>query len=228
MIPTLNEERFLPGCLESLSQQTFKDFEIIIVDSGSKDATLRIARKYTKKIVYEPKLGFAIAKNRGAKEARGDILVFTDADSLYPGSWLESIAKHFEDRDVVAVGGPLVPIENRLRHRLMFKLTTDYIARVMKVFGFVIFQAPNSSFRRDAFEKAGRFNEKMRMLEDNEFPNRIKKLGKVVFDPSLAIQSSARRFEKVGYFMETLRYWKAYFDLYVLKKSLSEEYKLYR
>jgi len=228
IIPTLNEGKVILRCMKSLSKQTFKDFEIVIVDSGSKDETLSIVKKYTKRIIYEPRRGVPLARNRGVRECKGDIVVCTDGDSVYPTDWLEKIAKHFEDKEVVAVGGPIAPAENKLKHRLIFKVTTDYFARFAKLFGFIVFQGSNSSFRRDAYEKAKGYNENIRTLDDNELPNRIKKLGKVVFDPSLVIKTSTRRFEKAGYVRETLHYWKAYFDLYILKKGTSDEYKFYK
>ncbi len=228
IIPTLNEGKVISRCMKSLSRQTFKDFEIVVVDSGSTDGTLEIIKKYKGRVIYEPRRGVPLARNRGVRESKGDIVVHTDGDSAYPSDWLAKIAKHFEDRDVVAVGGPIAPAENKLKHRLIFKVTTNYFPRLAKLLNFMVFQGSNSSFRRDAYEKAGGYNEKIRTLDDNEFPNRIKKLGRVVFDPSLVVVTSTRRFEKAGYVRETLHYWKAYIDLYILKKGTSDEYKFYK
>jgi glycosyltransferase involved in cell wall biosynthesis len=228
IIPTLNEGKVISRCMKSLSKQTYKDFEIVVVDSGSTDGTLEIVKRYKGRVIYEPRRGVPLARNRGVRESKGDIVVNTDGDSAYPSDWLEKIAKHFEDRDVVAVGGPIAPDENTLKHRLIFKVTTNYFARFAKWFGFVVFQGSNSSFRKDAYKKAGGYNEKIRTLDDNEFPNRIKKLGKVVFDPSLVVVTSTRRFDKAGYLRETLHYWKAYIDLYILKKGTSDEHKSYK
>jgi len=228
VIPTLNEGNIIERCLKSLSKQTYKDFEVIIVDSGSKDGTIGTAKKYKCRVIYEPRRGVPLARNRGAREAKGDIVVCSDGDSVYPADWLEKIAKHFEDKEVVAVGGPIAPADGKLKHRLIFKITSDYFARFAKLFGFIVFHGVNSSFRKDAYVKAGGYSERIKTLDDNEFPNRIKKLGKVVFDPSLVVKSSTRRFEKAGYVRETLHYWKAYFDLYILKKGYSDEYKFYK
>ena len=228
VIPTLNEGKVIGRCLRSLRKQTYKDFEVVVVDSGSKDGTVGIARKYKSRVVYEPRRGVPLARNRGAQEARGEIVVCTDGDSRYPPDWLEKIARHFGDKDVVAVGGPIAPADGKLKHRLIFKVTSDYFARFAKLFGFIVFHGVNSSFRKSAYLKAGGYSERIKTLDDNEFPNRIKKLGKVVFDPSLVVETSTRRFEKSGYIRETLHYWKAYFDLYVLKKGYSDEYKFYK
>lgn len=228
IIPTLNEQFWLPRCLESLGKQTLKDFEVIIVDSGSSDRTVSIARKHGARVLYEPKLGFAVAKNFGAGEAEGEILVFTDADSEYPRDWLRRLVDHFDEKGVVAAFGPLKPMEPKLLHRVMFRITTDFVPRISALFGFYIAQAPNQAFRRSAFEKIGGFDERLRMLEDNELPNRIKFVGKVVFDSGLWVFSSARRFEKEGYLASTKRFLEAYWKIYFQKKAAAEDYPLYR
>ncbi len=228
IIPTLNEEQMLPRCLESLEKQSFEDFEVIIVDSGSEDDTVAIARIHGAKVVFEPKLGFAIAKNFGAAEAAGEILVFTDADSLYPEDWLARIVPHFTQKGVVAVIGPIKPMERGIIHRAMFALTTGILPHITSLFGFYVAQAANQAFRRSAFEKVGGYDERLRMLEDNELPNRIKKAGKVVFDTSIWVYSSARRYEKEGYIRATMRFLGAYWKIYFRKKAAADDYPLYR
>ena len=228
IIPTLNEAKRLPRCIESIRNQIFKDFEIIVVDSGSEDGTPEIARRMGAKVIYEPKLGFAVAKNFGASEAEGEILVFTDADTLYPQGWLARVVSHFEKKHVVAAFGPLKPIERGRLHDIMFKISTNWVPRISALFGFYIAQAPNQAFRREAFRRCGGFDERLRMLEDNELPNRIKKLGKMVFDPDQWVYSSARRFEKEGYITSTRRFLGAYWTIYFQKKAAADEYPLYR
>lgn len=228
IIPTLNEEEWLPQCLESLGKQTFDDFEIIVVDSGSNDRTVAIAKSHHAKVLYEPKLGFAVAKNFGASEASGEILVFTDADSAYPREWLERMVRHFEEKKVVAAFGPLKPLEGGLINRFMFSLTTCWIPRITAFLGFFIAQAPNQAFRRTAFEKVKGYDERLRMLEDNELPNRISKVGKAVFDSGMWIFGSARRFQKEGYFKSTRRFLDAYWKIYVQRKAASDDYPIYR
>jgi len=228
IIPTLNEEARLPFCLNSLEGQSFRDFEVVVVDSGSEDRTVAVARKHGAKVVYEPRLGFAVAKNFGAGESDGELLVFTDADSLYPEDWLARIVQRFARKDVVAVIGPIRPIEGGLLHKLMFKLATDWLPRLTALFGFYVAQAPNQAFRRSAFEKVGGYDEGLRMLEDNELPNRITGVGRVTFEPSIWVYSSARRYEKEGYIRATLRFLGAYWKIYVQKREAAEDYPLYR
>ena len=78
IIPTKNEEKYLPNLLRSIKKQTFKDYEIIVADNNSKDKTKKIAKRYGCKIVKGGLPGKA--RNQGAKFAEGDILLFLDSD----------------------------------------------------------------------------------------------------------------------------------------------------
>lgn len=87
IIPTLNEEKFLPLLLESLSHQTLRDFEVIIVDGKSKDKTVNQAEAYRKelpsmRILTSMQRNLPLQRNLGAAKAKGDWYVFVDADSI--------------------------------------------------------------------------------------------------------------------------------------------------
>lgn len=86
IIPTLNEEKFLPNLLDSLVNQTEKPFEVIVVDGKSKDTTVAVAQSFTKKLplraIVCDRASLPMQRNRGAAQARGKWLVFVDADSV--------------------------------------------------------------------------------------------------------------------------------------------------
>ena len=86
IIPTYNEENYLGVLLECLKNQTFRDFEVIVADADSKDKTREIAKKTDTKIVKGGRQAFG--RNNGAKSARGDILVFMDADLSFDNEFL--------------------------------------------------------------------------------------------------------------------------------------------
>jgi glycosyltransferase involved in cell wall biosynthesis len=108
IIRCFNEEEHIAKLLVGLSEQTIKDIEIIIVDSGSTDATLSIAAKYTVKNVYisPEEFSFGRALNVGCREASGDLLVFISAH-CYPvySDWLENLTKPFDDPNVALTYG---------------------------------------------------------------------------------------------------------------------------
>lgn len=99
IIPTYNEEQSVKDCLESLAKQSFGDFEVIVVDDGSTDNTATIIKSL---ITYHPSLitlllqkhkGPGAARNLGVKEARGEILVFVDADMTFDKNFLKNLIR---------------------------------------------------------------------------------------------------------------------------------------
>lgn len=102
IIPTYNEEKTIGECLESLSRQTYIDIEIIVVDDGSTDTTLRILQNlqftiYKLQIFKQKHKGAGTARNLGAKEAKGEILVFVDADMTFDSKFVEMLVKPIID-----------------------------------------------------------------------------------------------------------------------------------
>ncbi|MDX6510953.1 MAG: hypothetical protein QOE36_457 [Gaiellaceae bacterium] len=95
VVPFRNEERWLPACLEALRRQTLGSgrFEVILVDNGSTDSSLRIARKHPGAIVLEePGRDPYLSRNRGIAAARAADVVFLDADCIPAEDWLEELA----------------------------------------------------------------------------------------------------------------------------------------
>ena len=113
----LNEEKNIGPCLESLLHQTFplKNYEILVVDNGSTDDTLKVVKKFKAKSpnlrwVENSKIGIAASRNVAVKESRGELLALTDADCRTPRQWLKKLISGFDkyhrlDPLVVAVGG---------------------------------------------------------------------------------------------------------------------------
>jgi len=92
IIPVYNEEKDIGECLDSLRKQTYKNYEIIIVDDGSTDKTNEVAKKYKKvRIIKQNHKGPGEARNLGAKNARGEILVLIDADMVLFPDYVEKL-----------------------------------------------------------------------------------------------------------------------------------------
>ncbi|OOF53788.1 glycosyl transferase [Rodentibacter genomosp. 2] len=108
IIPTYNAEKHIGKLLDNLNQQTFRDYELIIIDSSSKDRTIEIASKYTDNIVIIPSSEFDHGGTRAkaAGIATGDILVYFTQDALpYDEYCLENILYVFNDSNIVAAYG---------------------------------------------------------------------------------------------------------------------------
>jgi len=96
IIPAYNEEKTIGECLKYLTKQTYKNFEIIVVDDGSTDKTLKILQELKNKnlklkIVHGKHSGTGAARNLGAKKATGEILVFVDADMIFEKNFLKKL-----------------------------------------------------------------------------------------------------------------------------------------
>jgi glycosyltransferase involved in cell wall biosynthesis len=93
IIPSYNRAHIISRAIQGVLDQTFQDFEIVIVDDGSKDHTKEILKEYSDnfkiKYVYQNNAGVCAARNTGAKQAEGEFLIFLDSDDTVEKSWLE-------------------------------------------------------------------------------------------------------------------------------------------
>ena len=101
VIPVYNVEKYLSKCLESITNQTYKNLEIICVDDGSTDKSQKILEEYSKKdsrikILLQPNSGQGVARNRGIDEAAGDYIFFCDADDYLEQSAFEQLLSRIE------------------------------------------------------------------------------------------------------------------------------------
>ena len=149
VIPTLNSGETLEKCLASIRRNnTTYEYEIIVVDAGSNDGTIEIARKHADKILNGTPS--RINRNKGIENAEGDIICFTDSDCVVPENWIDSLVAGLlrlskENNKVVGVGGGNVPL---LEDPSLDELA---ISRVMRS-PLVAFRARNSAVYRDERE----------------------------------------------------------------------------
>jgi glycosyltransferase involved in cell wall biosynthesis len=197
IVPAFNEEDCILACLESLAAQTHEDYEVLVV-AGGNDATANIATQYAKIVTDRKNAGAAAARNQGAAKARGDILAFTDADTIVAKDWLKRIEKAMA-KGAAAVGGVVKPLGGNAIDSAIFKINQDLFYRASAALGFYQLSGNNSAYDAEAFRAAGGFDETLRMMEDTELANRIAKRGRVVVDPRIVAWSSTRRFKQNGY-----------------------------
>jgi hypothetical protein len=161
IIPALNEERYLPRCLESLSGQSREgQFEIIVVDGGSTDQTVEVAKEHADKVIVEPSR-VGVARNLGAKHAEGKILAFVDADTIACERWIDEIARTLDSStNAAGVTGPTLPYEGTKLDKLAYHVATGWAQRLSLKLGRPHVAGFNCAYRRDPFWDAGGFDEK--------------------------------------------------------------------
>jgi len=202
LIPALNEEKELPACLESLSRQTFDDFEIVVCDNGSTDDTARIARDYGARVVRERKRGIDRASQRAGQAARGEILAKTDADTVLPPDWLARIARSFRTRpEQMGLYGRILLRGGRPFDRWLISGPFTWLMRADHLVGRPHFCGANFAVRQEAFERTGGFRdphtgEFYENLEDFQFSLKVSRFGEVNYDQGLVVYTSSRGFDR--------------------------------
>jgi glycosyltransferase involved in cell wall biosynthesis len=204
IVPAYNAEATLPALLNSLSDQNYKDFEIIVIDDFSQDRTCQIARSYRCNLITLPKNhGPAYCRNIAAKSARGEILVFTDSDCCVDRDWLENIDKFFLQNDGEAIMGRVVLMPSTLLgdsiSALGFPaggaLGFEKIWRVDQ-YGFTdSLSSCNCAIRKDIFDKIGGFDASFPYPggEDSLLAYSLRKLNcRIKYYPSALVYHDAR------------------------------------
>jgi len=201
IIPTLNEEHYLPLLLKSIKKQTFTDYEIIVADAGSQDKTVTIAQSFGGRLT---KGGLpAQGRNEGAKIARGNLFLFTDADNIFTSpNFLYDLIKQFRERNLGSASFLIYSDGNRLDkilylfYNLWVKLTQNLLPH-----------ATNSVLvRRDIHQKIGGFDEKIKIAEDQEYVRRAVRYGKFGFIEVDPVLNSCRRYRAQGRIKTYLKY----------------------
>jgi glycosyltransferase involved in cell wall biosynthesis len=225
IIPTYMEERHIEDCLRSIKNQTFDQdkIESIVVDSNSSDRTRELAKKYADKVINIKERGVGRGRNVGAKIAKGEILLFLDADSILHERFVEKLMKFYNEKDCVCVSGSLrssgsKTIKNRIYghfHYPFFNLVMKFTALI----NYPLFSTICCSCKKDAFEKIGGFDESVSIGEDVKFSLAMAKLGKCDINMSSVAYSSLRRTEKLGIVNGLLIFFRNYYKMILFNEK---------
>jgi GT2 family glycosyltransferase/sugar lactone lactonase YvrE len=204
-----NAAETLEDCLSSLERLTYPDFEIILVNDGSRDRTGEIGRAHPRvRVIDTPNAGLSVARNVGLAEANGEIVAYTDADTRVDPSWLTFLVQPFVTSDVVGSGGPnVVPADDPPMAQSIARapggpthvLLDDRIAEHIP--------GCNMAFRREALNEIGGFNPLyLRAGDDVDICWRLQARGwRIGFSPAALVwhhhRSSIRAYwrQQVGY-----------------------------
>ena len=167
VIPTLNEESYIGKLLGFLNEHPFRDqFEVFVVDGGSKDATLSIVQKYDFEVIQTKKASRAHQMNAGANKAKGEILYFVHADVKLPESFISDIKSAIKNGNHCGC------------YRFKFQNPRNPLLHIngfFTRFPFKWCRGGDQTFfiTKDCFEKLGGFNEEYVIMEDYEILDRI-------------------------------------------------------
>jgi glycosyltransferase involved in cell wall biosynthesis len=194
IIPTLNEEEYLPKLLESIKCQSFKDYEIIVADAKSKDNTREIARKYGC-IVTEGGMPGA-GRNKGASVAKGDFLFFFDADVKLPKNFMKQAYEEISEKYLDLATCDIKPLSNMKIDKVLHKFASLYI----KVGQYIDPHAPGFCIlvSKRLFKRVNGFDETLTLGEDHEFVKRASRFSRLRILESTYIYVSVRRLTKEG------------------------------
>jgi glycosyltransferase involved in cell wall biosynthesis len=197
IIPSYDEEQFIETALISLRNQSIIEkypmsFEFILVDSGSRDNTVKLATPYVDKIITTDIRGKLTARNLGACHSNGNIIVAVDSDTYYPINWLNSILTPFNDHtnpkyeNIVGVFGSTFDYSINNVPGQLFSLADflyNYTLNRTRMVG------RNSAYWKHTFYLADRFDETVNQFnifgifneEEKMFGYRLSKLGKIIY-----------------------------------------------
>jgi len=218
IIPTLNEEKYIESSLKSLINQDYKGkYEIIVADGMSRDNTVRIAKKFTDKVITVTQKNVAAGRNEGAKIAKGEILLFLDADTILLFNGLTEISKPFKNKRVVGVTCSVLPISPEAKDFAIYWSFNQFMKRSIKS------KKPQiagvcCAYRKKVFENVGGFNKYLETLEDFDLSERISKKGDIKFVQNTIALTSNRRIKKWGRIKSIGKYLRLYFN-YILRKK---------
>lgn len=127
IVITLNEAERIGDLLEDLAQQTFKGFEVVLVDSNSDDNTCQVAQSYAEslpslRIEQMPRRGVCLGRNTGAELAQYEHLLFLDADVRLPPDFLSQAMQHIDNKQLKVAGAYLSPKGLPKRYIMGYKL----------------------------------------------------------------------------------------------------------
>lgn len=202
IIPTLNEEQYLPKLLACLAAQTLRDFEVIVVDGKSEDKTKEKAEEFQKDFplafLEVDKRNVSFQRNTGAAYAKGNILIFLDADTQVDKDFILQLSAAFAKKNTHLLLPSITPDEKTRKAKMLISLVTSFI-RASQYYGRPLSTGGNFFVDKESFQKVGGFDEHIFISEDHDFIHRAYKKGikaKIVKFPKVIV--SMRRIQVEG------------------------------
>jgi len=175
----INEEKSVRNLLDSILKQTRKPDEIVIVDGGSRDSTVKVLKEHAKdfpipvKIIVADGANISQGRNIAIKHAKGPVIVSTDGGTVHDKNWFKNIVKNIEDEYDVSAG-LFYPLPKTEFEGIVGKLMYPNMERVPEDWPP---SSRSAAFTKKAWEKAGGYPEELYTAEDSLFNYRLKATG---------------------------------------------------
>lgn len=192
IIPAHNEERYLKQTLSALRRQKYPAREVIVVANGCTDNTANVAREFCDRLVVLSQKNLGVARNLGARMAKGELLVFLDADTVLEKNALRIIAENFSRKHAAGTlkGGP---DSDRFAYRMIY-LLKNFMHRASLHHG----SSGVILCWKKHFIQLGGFNEKLEVRENSELIRRLERFGRYTYIGKTSAITSMRRYERRG------------------------------
>lgn len=187
IIPTYNRASFITKAIDSVLEQTFNDFEIIVIDDGSTDQTKEKLKPYQNKIIYryQENQGIAKARNQGLEIAQGDYIAFLDSDDFWKPEKIQKQIEFFDKHPAYGLVATqcLVNIVDENLETLKYVQGEEvhYELTYEKIFQRPFIKTPSVLIKKQCFQEIGTFNEDLRVLEDVDLWLRLAQKYKIGF-----------------------------------------------
>ena len=192
MIPAHNEEAYVERTLEALRAQDYGWYEVIVVANGCTDRTAEAARGKCSRLIVLSQKNLGVARNLGARMAKGEILMFLDADTILEPDALRKIVARFTPS---CAAGTLKgkPDDKLFRYKMIYALKN-------LVHGCYLHPGSSGVILcwRKHFIQAGGFDEGLQVRENSELIRRLLRFGRYKYFSTPAATTSMRRYEKCG------------------------------
>lgn len=222
IVPVLNEEKWLKSTLKTIKKQSYRNFEIIVVDNGSKDKSPEIALNYADRLLFESRRGPLFAMHRGFEEARGKIITVCDADTIYPENWLAKMVKKISENKIIAVYGPMGFREDGAIRRKLIIWGYSFLNGLSNIFGVSLCGAANFGMLKEAYFRAGGYMLESKVAsQDFILVKKLRKLGKVRFVPSMVCYTSNRRYTRVNFIHGLKEAFKLWLDVALNRNKIT-------
>ena len=192
-----NAERYLREAMDSMLAQTFRDFELILIDDGSKDATTKIANEYAAKdnrirVISRPNKGLTVSLNEGLGLARAPLIARMDADDVaLPQRFERQVAFLDDHPDVVVVGSHVELVDPYGVHIGNVEYPADHAAidkRLIEKGEGGVLPHPATMLRADAVRQVGGYREQFNNSEDLDLWLRLAEIGRVANVPEILLK----------------------------------------